>query len=378
MIMMKDQSQSKFSFYIDETISVAGPIKPHPFIKFLRQASQNADNFASVGGTNITLNLTDDMEQCDFCVLPFTWNQYLDSGSRDAVIAFADSARRINKHIIIWCTGDYEMVIPIVNSIQFQNGLHRTRKRAPEFSFEVPAFWPDYLAIYFGGQMKPRKKRDRPSVGFCGQATAPSFKIAFWTMRSITQRLGYLAGRASYVPQPVRQPVLLRKRVIEILSGNSFIDADFIIRDRYRAGIKSKADRSDPFHPTKVEFVNNISGNDYTVCVRGGGNFSVRLYETLSCGRIPIIVDTDCRLPYDFLLDWKQYCIWVDYRDVNQIADIVLDFHTSLSNEDFAELQVGCRQLWSEWLSSTGFFQHFVEHLLYVRRNDRSPIHVEA
>lgn len=61
-------------------------------------------------------------------------------------------------------------------------------------------------------------------------------------------------------------------------------------------------------------------GSDYVLCARGG-DFSYRLYETLSYGRIPVFVDTDCVLPYDSEIKWKDYCVWVDEKEVNRIGE---------------------------------------------------------
>ncbi len=130
--------------------------------------------------------------------------------------------------------------------------------------------------------------------------------------------------------------------------------------------MRSKQERDDPWHPTNVEFVNNIFNTDYTVCIRGGGNFSKRLYETLCCGRIPIFVDTDSVLPYDFAVDWKRYCVWIDRSEVPHIAEKVAGFHAGLSPNDFEDLQRECRKLWQDRLSRQGFFDHFHEHFEFV------------
>jgi len=48
---------------------------------------------------------------------------------------------------------------------------------------------------------------------------------------------------------------------------------------------------------------------------------SYRLYEALCCGRIPVFIDTDCVLPYDFMIDWKKYFVWVDQSELPLIAE---------------------------------------------------------
>ena len=66
-----------------------------------------------------------------------------------------------------------------------------------------------------------------------------------------------------------------------------------------------------------MEFYENMVSSDYIVCVRGGGNFSVRLYETLAMGRIPIFINTDCLLPLNKSIDWKKHVVWIEREDID-------------------------------------------------------------
>ncbi len=114
---------------------------------------------------------------------------------------------------------------------------------------------------------------------------------------------------------------------------------------------------------SRLEFLQNVVESDYVLCARGFGNYSHRLYEALACGRIPLFIDTDCVLPFDFAIDWKRFCVWVDQTDLRSVADRVAEFHASISGEEFEELQVACRRLWEEWLSPEAFFANFYRHL---------------
>jgi hypothetical protein len=110
------------------------------------------------------------------------------------------------------------------------------------------------------------------------------------------------------------------------------------------------------------EYVENMVESDYILCARGAGNFSYRLYETLSCGRIPVFIDTDCVLPYEFAIDWRDYVVWVDERDVDNVAERVVEFHERLSEQEFRELQQECRRLWETHIAPQGFFANFHRH----------------
>lgn len=81
------------------------------------------------------------------------------------------------------------------------------------------------------------------------------------------------------------------------------------------------------------------------------GNFSVRLYETLMMGRIPVFVNTDCLLPFEDKINWKNHVVWVEWKDKNKIAEILSDFHKNISIQDFEKMQLKNRRLWKETLS---------------------------
>ncbi len=92
-----------------------------------------------------------------------------------------------------------------------------------------------------------------------------------------------------------------------------------------------------------------------------GGNFSVRFYETLCLGRIPIFIDTDCLLPFQDQIDYKALFPWIDANDLPHAAEILRDFHARLSAEDFLGLQKTCRHLWLEHMTPDGFYYDFYE-----------------
>ena len=101
-----------------------------------------------------------------------------------------------------------------------------------------------------------------------------------------------------------------------------------------------------------------MAGADYALVTRGEGNFSYRLYEVLSCGKIPLFVDTDCVLPYDGIIDWRKYCVWVDEEEIDMIGERIVEFHERITPARFVELQGEIRRLYEEWVSPVGFFRN--------------------
>jgi hypothetical protein len=158
----------------------------------------------------------------------------------------------------------------------------------------------------------------------------------------------------------------IRRRCIKELSKNENIQKNFIMRDGFWGAIQSENEKTQQ----RIEYIKNIVDSDYTLCARGAGNFSFRFYETLSCGRIPLFINTDCALPFDDFIDWNKFCVWIEETEIPEISDILLHYHTHISDREFRETQLLCRKIWEEYLSPEGFFQN-VHNLLLNELNSK-------
>src|SRR5262249_33050404 len=153
-----------------------------------------------------------------------------------------------------------------------------------------------------------------------------------------------------------------RRQAIDALKHSDLVDTNFLLRSEFWAG--ALGTNRENLQNVRRAYADNIAASDYTLCVRGAGNFSYRLYEVLSCGRIPVFVDTDCVLPYQDFVDWKKYCVWVDADELNSMGERIAEFHERLSPGDFVDLQHACRKFWIRWLSPEGFFANFYRHFI--------------
>ena len=53
-----------------------------------------------------------------------------------------------------------------------------------------------------------------------------------------------------------------------------------------------------------------------------------------------------------------EICLWVEFKDINYLSDIILDYHNSLSRKRFIDQQIYCREIWNKYLSKRGFCEH--------------------
>lgn len=201
-----------------------------------------------------------------------------------------------------------------------------------------------------GGELAGGGSRaERARVGFCGFVSTP-WKRALYR----------LSGR--------RDKVLgleLRDRAMHALERSPEIDCRFVRRSEFWGGsVRGAGFDARLQEQVRREYVANLFEADYTLCVRGKGNWSFRFYETLSAGRIPLFINTRCVLPFEDRIDWRRHCVWVEEDEIARAPEILRDFHEALSPDEFRAREAENRMLWEEWLSPEGFFARVVEDSL--------------
>jgi hypothetical protein len=115
---------------------------------------------------------------------------------------------------------------------------------------------------------------------------------------------------------------------------------------------------------SQEEYFANIENNLYTLCIRGGGNFSFRLSETFMMGRIPVLIDTDCLLPFDHIIPYQKNTVYVTKENsdnFNQIDKVIREFHNSHSEQELLDIQKQNRKIWENYFTVTGAFYNTLE-----------------
>jgi hypothetical protein len=298
------------------------------------------------------------LSEADISILTYHWPYYIHHKRVLEAQTEIKSAHQHGKPMVVFSGGDHPANIPFEDVLLFESAGYRSTPGLRYHSGQ-PSYIPDYLDVYCGGELTLRPKRDIPVVGFCGQASTSAIQTVYRKLRLKWQQHQYRQGSLKWEPPPF-ETTTFRAQVLNQFENQPGIQTNFILRKRYQAG---ETENKSPHHPTKLEFVNNILNSDYTVCMRGGGNFSVRFYETLCLGRIPIFIDTDCLLPFQDDIDYKAIFPWIDIKDLPYAAEIVRDFHAELSNDDFIILQKACRDLWFEHMTPDGFHRDFVKKI---------------
>jgi exostosin family protein len=261
---------------------------------------------------------------------------------RDEVLRISADAARRGVPCVFLSWGDADEPIDLPHGVLLRHSLFRRLIRPCERA--MPAFCSDPLAE-LGQRLKVREKSDVPSVGFCG-----------YVGHRLARAVYRLSGRTEKA-----RGLELRAASLASLGRIGGIKTDFVTRNSYWAGAAkgSTPDLQIKFQ-ARAQFLENLMGNDYTLCIRGAGNFSYRLYETLAAGRIPLFINTECVLPMEDRIDWKNHCVWVEEGQLPVAGEIVKQFHARLSGSQFEDMQKRNRALWEQKLNSLDFYREFL------------------
>lgn len=241
------------------------------------------------------------IDSCDVVYLPFKYN------SEDwRVDEICGQAKLHNKRVVAFYNDDNMEIFKLPeNLILFRSSTCRNTIQKNERIF--PALVADHSNVNELGLIKYDK-----GVGFCGHY------------------------------EGVRERII--NKMQEVLPNN----CNFIKRN----GFYHSSDRVNA--NTKRQYYKNIAENRYTLCMRGAGNFSYRFYETLSLGRIPILISSDDILPFNDLIEWEKYIIRVSEVDIIHLKDMIEQCKISPES---------VRNLWVNYFSPEGYSTNFIKEI---------------
>ena len=294
--------------------------------------------------------LVDDAAECDIVVFPIDYASFLKYKS--ALNYLLQLSKVCNKPIWLYTSGDYGFTVHIPNSFTFRLGGFHSKMHTN--TYVLPSFVNDPYQNVLTVPIAFLDTQEKPSIGFVGHANSGVKKYVtelwLYIKYMIKRRTGkILADYQAFYPSSIKRKAYLSK-----LKASTHLNCNFIYRQQYRAAVKTQ---EDVLLTSKV-FYDNIYANIYTFCMRGVGNFSVRFYETLAVGRIPILLDTDCRLPLDNIITWKKHILVLHSNSSKTLAEQIQNFHHSKTNNQIRKIQESNRNLWLNYLSRVPYFIH--------------------
>jgi hypothetical protein len=268
----------------------------------------------------------------------------------DETLKAGQEAEKRGMECIFFTHGDDASVTDVPFGRLYRHSIFSDKRGRNEYA--MPAFADDILQN-LPASITPqivccREKSPKPVVAFRGYVGNPLLRTAFRILGK-KEKAGGLT---------------LRNTLLKKLSSDGRIVTIFEKQNHFSGGIKgiTNSDR-DTAEKVKNEYIRNILSADYTLCVRGAGNFSYRFYEVLAAGRIPLFINTNCVLPFEGEINWRNHCLWVEGGEIDTISDRLVEFHSKNTDDQFVEMQKNNRKLWEDYLSPLGFYQQLLGRL---------------
>lgn len=286
--------------------------------------------------------LTESPDEADWFLPPSGWQQ----GGSPQALRMDDLARRHGKPLLVFFCSDSSEEVPLDNAIVYRTSMNRSTKRSHEQAW--PIWTCDVLCSYGDGSVAERPWTLRPSIGYCGYV---DYRNSFeWAHRRLRNRIS--------------RSMQLRGEAVRAVLASPRIRSRMILR-RCFGGDATPRERE--------QFARNLLSSDYALVARGNGNFSFRLYEAMSAGTIPVFIDTDCCLPFDDVIPYRDLFVWVPEHEVSRIADFVMDYHLRLDDHSFNERRRAIRDIYDRFLSPLGFHRELAARLANGRPQDVAP-----
>lgn len=224
-----------------------------------------------------------------------TWDYQQD------IQSLLNNYKNTNKTVFVFLISDKTIMFKIpINVRLYRTSLFASQRQDNEYV--LPYIWEPIKTRF-----SPLQKTEKPKVGFCGLNS------------------------------------LYRQKTLSLLQQSGALETDFIIKEQFWGG--------SPHNPALVsEFESNIQNNHFTVCNRGAGNFSMRFYQVLSGGRIPILLNTDQLLPLEELIDWSDLIVTAHTEEL-----LLQAVQTFWLKKDIIEAQNRCYDIYERYFSGTKY-----------------------
>ena len=169
----------------------------------------------------------------------------------------------INQKFFLYFETDYNLPICDIpdNVILYRtacsiNNIHKNERI-------LPILYVQDINYGMINNIIPVQKKDKPYISFCGYIYSHKDRL-FW---------------------------------LEYLKQNKLLNCNFVYKNTFRGG-------------SRQELIENMKYSEFCFCPVGTGNFSIRFYECLFSGRIPVILN-DHQLPFTKFIEWNKYpIIW--------------------------------------------------------------------
>jgi Exostosin family len=216
------------------------------------------------------------------------------------------------------------------------------------------------------GKVMVYDERDRPWCGFPGVYVSMSrrkfdarfqrawgyFPVAPVDVDGSPDLLFSFVGSPSHPCRTGLVSLRGSKCIVELVNGFTFYDP-----------------RSVDFEERQARFRDVLRRSRFVLCPRGKGTSSIRLFETLAMGRVPVIISDDWEAPCG--LDWGSFSLRWPEREISGLVEYLEERDVA-----WAEMSAAATSAYREFFAPDVWFDRVAELLAELRASsqlDRFP-----
>ncbi|MEK7179042.1 MAG: exostosin family protein [Patescibacteria group bacterium] len=330
-------------FFLQTIVNKHKPVDAHLWNMF-----QGADGEAAFD----FLRIVSDPAEADFLLFPHKYSFLRKIPKNDAHLLlshFVMLAEKYKKKILIFAMADSDKHIDVPHSLIFRYSQYGYKQRENEIIIPPYAlhFRSPGLAAYREKTWKHiilHGKSEKSTISFCGWAGFSGFyPRLMYGLQILSADIKFYLFRDKHAKLH-KAGIYFRRKAMRALKHPSLVNTNFLVRKSFSA--QSGLDGKNRINPevAEKESIESIINADFVLAPKGNGNASVRFFEALSLGRLPVLVNTDCVLPLKDHIDYSKFVVSVDYTRISETERAIVDFYASLSDEEFKRRQKMARK----------------------------------
>ena len=281
------------------------------------------------------IRITNDLNEADYILVPHDWvniykNQsyvrYLQELSKDTPLLMLNM-------------GDVSPKLKTKNTVELRTFLHPWENLDRKIIIPYPAKLKPY---------KIRRWTPIPTISFMGYV--PGLSLGTLTSKHV-QAIKHPIKSSVYINRKIG---LLRVRLLK-----SKVKTQIVERSNFTAYLKN------PNLLTDIEaYEESLQNSDYVLCPRGFGNTSIRFYEVISAGRIPLLINSYSGLPaLNQNYRWQDHIVQVNLFS-NWASQIAVDWNYLGIKNNYEKRQTDNYELFTNILEFNSYlfklFQYYI------------------
>lgn len=242
--------------------------------------------------------------------------------------------------LVVFNTGDKSPNLGIKNALQIRTFLHPWENQSNKVVVPYPSK---------AKKLEVRGYSKTPTVSFMGYVPKLGLGSLF-------------GGSPRGLIYPIKSSVFLNRQLVSFRLHS--MSEKLSVRVCKRSSFSGYS-ASPYYQELQTEYERDLIESDYVFCPRGFGNTSIRFFETLSAGRIPITIDTNSPLPtINSSNSWGDYVLQLNMFE-NWEQKILEHWSSQVSSDTYALRQLRTSQLFHLELQYEHVLKNlFVEYLL--------------